>query len=183
MVIRNIRGGLFFGIILTTAIAMIVEAITGAGPSFVNGEPVPTGWNLAVPVLPSSIGGLPDLSIIGDVSLFGAFTRVGVLAATLLLFTLVLANFFDAMGTMTALGKQASLVDEKGNLPNLKAALVVEGAGAVVGGAVSASSNTVYVDSAAGIADGARTGLANIVTGLLFLAAMFLTPLYSIECL
>ncbi len=180
MVIRNIRGGLFFGIVLTTAIAMVVEAFTGAGPSFVDGKPVPTGWNLAVPVLPSSIGGLPDLSIIGDVSLFGAFTRVGALAATLLLFTLVLANFFDAMGTMTALGKQASLVDEKGNLPNLKAALVVEGAGAIVGGVASASSNTVYVDSAAGIADGARTGLANIVTGVLFLAAMFLTPLYSI---
>lgn len=180
MVIRNIRGGLFFGIVLTTAIAMVVEAFTGAGPSFVDGKPVPTGWNLAVPTLPSSIGGLPDPSIIGDVSLFGAFTRVGALAATLLLFTLVLANFFDAMGTMTALGKQASLVDEKGNLPNLKAALVVEGAGAIVGGAASVSSNTVYVDSAAGIADGARTGLANIVTGVLFLAAMFLTPLYSI---
>ena len=81
---------------------------------------------------------------------------------------------------MTALGKQAGLVNEKGDLPNLKAALVVEGAGAIVGGAASASSNTVYIDSAAGIADGARTGLANIVTGLLFLAAMFLTPLYAV---
>ncbi|MCP6347120.1 NCS2 family permease, partial [Klebsiella pneumoniae] len=75
-------------------------------------------------------------------------------------FTLVLANFFDAMGTMTALGKQAGLVDEDGNLPDMKKALIVEGAGAIVGGGVSASSNTVYVDSAAGIADGARTGLA-----------------------
>ena len=102
------------------------------------------------------------------------------LSASLLVFTLVLANFFDAMGTMTALGKQAGLVDEDGNLPDMKKALIVEGAGAIVGGGVSASSNTVYVDSAAGIADGARTGLANVVTGVLFLLAMFLTPLYEI---
>ena len=180
LVARRVRGGLFIGIVVTTIIAMIVEAITHAGPSVVDGKSVPTGWNLAVPTLPDSIGGIPDLSIVGGVSLFGAFSRIGVLAAVLILFTLVLANFFDAMGTMTALGKQAGLTDENDNLPNLKTALIVEGAGAIVGGGASASSNTVYVDSAAGIADGARTGLANVVTGLLFLLAMFLTPLYSI---
>ncbi|MDO4686580.1 NCS2 family permease [Corynebacterium freiburgense] len=180
LVARNVRGGLFIGIVVTTIIAMIVEALTGAGPSFVDGKPVPVGWSLAVPELPNSIGGLPDLSLVGAVDLFGAFGRIGALAAALLLFTLVLANFFDAMGTMTALGKQAGLVDEEGNLPNMKSALVVEGAGAIVGGAVSASSNTVYIDSAAGIADGARTGLANVITGLLFIAAMFLTPLYAV---
>lgn len=176
MVVRNVRGGLFIGIVVTTIIAMIVEALTGSGSSADN----PGGWSLAVPVIPDSLGGIPDLSLVGDFSLFGAFTRVGALAATLLLFTLVLANFFDAMGTMTALGKQANLVNEQDVLPDMKKALVVEGFGAVVGGGVSASSNTVYVDSSAGIADGARTGLANVVTGLLFLGAMFLTPLYSV---
>jgi AGZA family xanthine/uracil permease-like MFS transporter len=95
-------------------------------------------------------------------------------------FTLVLANFFDAMGTMTGLGKEAGLTDQEGNLPNIGRALVVEGTGAIVGGGASASSNTVFVESASGIAEGARTGLANVVTGLLFLAAMFLTPLYSV---
>ena len=180
MVVRNIRGGLFIGIVATTIIAMIVEAFTDSGPSFKDGQANPTGWNLAVPTLPDSFGGIPDLSLLGAVDLLGAFSRVGVLAATLLLFTLVLANFFDAMGTMTALGKQANLMDEENRLPDLKRALVVEGVGAVVGGASSASSNTVYVDSAAGIADGARTGLANVVTGVLFLLAMFLTPLYDV---
>ncbi|MHC9574612.1 NCS2 family permease [Corynebacterium diphtheriae] len=177
MVVRRVRGGLFLGIVVTTIIAMIVEAITGAGSSVDN----PTGgWSLAVPTTPGGLGGLPDLSLIGDISLFGAFTRVGALGATLLLFTLVLANFFDAMGTMTALGKQAELVDDSGVLPDMKKALIIEGTGAIIGGAASASSNTVYVDSAAGIADGARTGLANVVTGVLFLLAMFLTPLYEI---
>lgn len=180
LVVRGVRGGLFIGIVLNTIIALIVEAVTDSGASFENGEPNPTGWNLAVPQMPESLGGMPDLSLLGAIDLLGAFSRVGVLAASLLVFTLVLANFFDAMGTMTALGKQAKLMDKDGNLPNLKKALVVEGAGAIVGGGASASSNTVYVDSAAGIADGARTGLANVITGVLFLAAMFLTPLYEI---
>ena len=92
----------------------------------------------------------------------------------------MLANFFDAMGTMTGLGRQAGLLDDRGQLPNIGRALVVEGAGAVAGGAASASSNTVFVESASGIAEGARTGLANVVTGLLFLAAMFFTPLYEV---
>ena len=91
----------------------------------------------------------------------------------------MLTNFFDAMGTMTALGNQAGLMDEDGNLPGMKKALVVEGFGAVAGGIGSTSSNTVFVDSSAGIGDGARTGLANITTGLLFLLAMFFTPLYE----
>lgn len=180
LVVRGVRGGLFIGIVVNTVIAMVVEAVTDSGPSFVDGKPNPTGWNLAVPGIPDSLGGVPDLSLVGAVDLFGAFGRIGALAASLLVFTLVLANFFDAMGTMTALGKQAQLMDEEDRLPNLKTALVVEGAGAVVGGAVSSSSNTVYIDSAAGIADGARTGLANVVTGVLFLAAMFLTPLYEV---
>jgi len=177
MVARQIPGGLFIGIVINTVIAMIVEAATGAGSSADNG---PTGWNLAVPSLPDSFGGVPDLSIVGKVDIIGAFTQIGVVTASLLVFTLVLANFFDAMGTMTALGRQAGLNNERGELPDMKKALVVEGLGAVVGGAGSASSATVYVDSSAGIADGARTGLANIVTGLLFLAAMFFTPLYEI---
>lgn len=180
LVVRKVRGGLFIGILATTIIAMIVESVSNAGPSFVDGEPNPTGWSLAVPVIPDGFGGLPDLSLVGAVDLVGAFTRVGVLAASLLVFTLVLANFFDAMGTMTALGKQGGLVDENGVLPDMKKALVVEGFGAIVGGATSSSSATVYADSAAGVGDGARTGLANIVTGLLFLLAMFLTPLYEV---
>ncbi|MEH0146862.1 NCS2 family permease [Corynebacterium sp. Q4381] len=176
MVVRNVPGGLFIGIVVTTVIAMIVEALTGAGSSADD----PHGWSLAVPRLPESFGGVPDLSLVGKVDLVGAFVNAGAVAASLMVFTLVLANFFDAMGTMTALGRQAELADEQGNLPDMKRALVVEGFGAVAGGFASSSSNTVYVDSSAGIADGARTGLANVVTGVLFLLAMFFTPLYEI---
>ncbi|QBJ97357.1 NCS2 family permease [Rhodococcus sp. ABRD24] len=177
LVVRKVRGGLLIGIVVTTVLAAILEAVFDIGAS--KGVD-PKGWNLSVPAMPDVVAQMPDLSLVGDFSLFGAFTRIGVLAASLLVFTLVLANFFDAMGTMTGLGKEAGLTDKDGNLPGVGKALVVEGAGAIVGGGASASSNTVFVESASGIAEGARTGLANVVTGLLFLAAMFLTPLYSV---
>jgi len=177
LVARKVRGGLLIGIVVTTIIAMIVEAVADVGPSLGTN---PKGWNLSTPEAPGSFLGIPDLSLVGQFDLLGAFTRIGVIAATLLVFTLVLANFFDAMGTMTGLGKEAGLTDKDGNLPNVGKALVVEGAGAIVGGGASASSNTVFVESASGIAEGARTGLANVVTGVLFLLAMFLTPLYEV---
>ncbi|PND52247.1 MULTISPECIES: NCS2 family permease [Rhodococcus] len=176
LIVRRVPGGLLIGIVVTTVVAAIVEAVAGVGPSQGTN---PKGWNLSTPEVPDTVAGVPDLSLVGNVDLFGAFTRIGVIAATLLVFTLVLANFFDAMGTMTGLGKEAGLADKDGNLPGIGRALVVEGTGAIAGGVGSASSNTVFVESASGIAEGARTGLANVVTGVLFLAAMFLTPLYE----
>lgn len=180
LVARKVRGGLLLGIVVTTVVAIIVETVTEAGPSFVDGNPVPTGWSMAVPTTPDSLGALPNLSLIGQVDIIGAFTRVGPLAAVLFVFTLLLANFFDAMGTFTGLGYESGLVDEKGNLPNLKTALVIEGLGAVAGGFTSSSSNTVFLESATGIAEGARTGVANLVTGALFLLAIFFTPVYEV---
>ncbi|AYA25265.1 MULTISPECIES: NCS2 family permease [Rhodococcus] len=177
LVARKVRGGLLIGIVVTTILSMIIEAITDVGPSLGTN---PKGWNLSTPEAPDSFFGIPDLSLVGNVDVFGAFTRIGVIAATLLVFTLVLANFFDAMGTMTGLGKEAGLADKNGTLPGIGKALVVEGTGAIVGGGASASSNTVFVESASGIAEGARTGLANVITGVMFLLAMFLTPLYEV---
>lgn len=176
LVAREVRAGILIGVLITTVIAIVVEAIVRVGPSEGTN---PQGWALSVPALPDSVVGLPDLSLVGAVSL-GAFARLDIITVVLLVFTLVLANFFDAMGTMTGLGKQAGFVGKDGQLPNVGRALIVEGAGAVAGGAASASSNTVFVESASGIAEGARTGLANVVTGVLFLLAMFFTPLYSV---
>ena len=176
LVARGVRAGILIGVLITTVIAIVVEAIVRVGPSEGTN---PQGWALSVPALPDSVVGLPDLSLVGAVSL-GAFARLDIITVVLLVFTLVLANFFDAMGTMTGLGKQAGFVGKDGQLPNVGRALIVEGAGAVAGGAASASSNTVFVESASGIAEGARTGLANVVTGVLFLLAVFFTPLYSV---
>ena len=174
---RKVKAAILLGVLFSTVLAIVVEAVAHVGPSLGTN---PYGWSLGTPTLPDQIVGLPDLSLLGDVSLFGAFTRLPAITVTLLIFTLVLANFFDAMGAMSAMGKQAGLLDKDGQLPNVGRALTVEGLGAVAGGAASASSNTVYIESAAGIAEGARTGLASIVTGLLFLVAMFFTPLYEV---
>ncbi|SKC51499.1 NCS2 family permease [Krasilnikoviella flava] len=176
LVARKVKGGLLIGLVATTIVAIVAEAVLRLGPA---GDDNPGGWHLSVPALPDSIVSVPDLSLLGQFSL-GAFDRIGALAATMLVFTLFFTNFFDAMGTMTGLAKQGGLADADGNFPRIKSALVVEGVGAVVGGATSSSSNTVFVDSAAGIGEGARTGLASVVTGGLFLVAMFLTPLTAV---
>jgi AGZA family xanthine/uracil permease-like MFS transporter len=176
LVAKKVRGGILIGVLATTVLAIVIEAIVKAGKS--NGVN-PKGWNLGYPALPDQVVGVPNLSLVGDIS-FGAWTRLPVITVVLLVFTLVLADFFDAMGTMTGLGKEAGLVDKDGQLPNVGKALFVEGLAGAAGGFGSASSNTVFVESAAGIAEGARTGLANVVTGVLFIGAMFLTPLYQV---
>jgi adenine/guanine/hypoxanthine permease len=175
LVARRVRGGILIGLITGTLVAVVIEAIWHLGSATER----PGGWSLSVPTLEGSPFALPDLSLIGDISL-GSFSRIGALAASILLFTLLFANFFDAMGTFTGLAREAGLADEQGTFPRLRSALIVEGAGAVVGGATSSSSNTVFIESGAGIEEGARTGLANLVTGALFLAAMFIHPVASI---
>jgi AGZA family xanthine/uracil permease-like MFS transporter len=175
LVARRVRGGILIGLVAGTVVAVIIEAIWHLGSA----ADKPGGWGLSVPSLSGSPFALPDLSLVGEVSL-GSFSRIGALAAIMLVFTLVFANFFDAMGTMTGLSREAGLADPQGTFPRLRSALVVEGTGAVVGGAASASSNTVFIESGAGIEEGARTGLANLITGALFLAAMFVAPLASI---
>jgi AGZA family xanthine/uracil permease-like MFS transporter len=179
LVARKVKGGILIGLVTGTVVAVIVEAIWNIGPKFDGDDVNPGGWGLSVPELPSSLVSVPDLSLVGQVS-FGSFERIGVLAALMLVFTLVFTNFFDAMGTMTGLSKEAGLANDKGDFPRIKSALIVEGVGAVAGGFTSSSSNTVFIESGAGIGEGARTGFANVVTGLLFLVAMFFTPLVSI---
>jgi AGZA family xanthine/uracil permease-like MFS transporter len=173
---RRVRGAIFIGIVASTVIAIVLQAIFQVPTS--NGQNL-DDWNLNAPVMPTQIVALPDLSLIGDIS-FGAFARIGVLSAVMLVFTLVFTNFFDAMGTMTGLAKAADVAAPDGTFPRLKSALVVEGIGAVAGGATSSSSNTVFVESASGIGEGARTGFASVVTGLLFILAMFFTPLTQV---
>ncbi|MGI8701380.1 MAG: solute carrier family 23 protein, partial [Nocardioidaceae bacterium] len=113
-------------------------------------------------------------------SLFGAFSHAGVVTALLFVFTLLLADFFDTMGTMTAIGAEAGLLDEEGMPPNSQKILVVDSLAAAAGGAASASSNTSYIESASGVGEGARTGLASVVTGVLFLLTTFLAPLVAV---
>ncbi len=181
LVARGVRGAILLGIAAATALALLLQAIADPGPAFgPDGQPNPTGWQLTVPSWPDSLVGLPDLALVGDFSLFGGFARIGALAALLTVFTLLLADFFDTMGTVVAVGAEAGLLNERGELPDIERVLLVDSLAAAAGGAASASSATSYVESTAGVADGARTGLASVVTGLLFALALFLTPLVSL---
>ncbi|GAA3924237.1 NCS2 family permease [Microbacterium invictum] len=176
LIALRVKGAMLIGLVIGTVLSVIVEAIWPLGSAVDN----PGGWGLTVPTLSGSPVSVPDLSLIGAVDFGFDLTRVSIVTLVMLVFTLVFSNFFDAMGTMTGLAKEAGLADEKGDFPRIKSALIVEGVGAIAGGATSSSSSTVFVESGSGIGEGARTGLANVVTGVLFLLAMFFTPLTSI---
>lgn len=183
LVALRIKGGMLIGLIGGTVLAVIVEAIWHIGARGFDDEGNvvnPGGWGLTVPALTGSPVSVPDLSLIGAVDFTFDFGKVSLVALVMIVFTLLFTNFFDAMGTMTGLAKEANLADDNGDFPRIKSALVVEGVGAIAGGATSSSSSTVFIESGAGIGEGARTGLANVVTGIVFLIAMFLTPLTSI---
>ncbi|MFC0358914.1 NCS2 family permease [Kytococcus sp. HMSC28H12] len=182
MMVRGVRGAILYGILGATVLAMVVEAVAGIGSQTdATGKVVnPTGWGLNVPRVPDSWVQAPDFGLIGQFDLLGSFSSIGVVGASLLVFTLLLADFFDTMGTMVAVGAEADLLDEEGNPPGAQRILVVDSLAAAAGGVGSVSSNTSFIESASGVGEGARTGLASVVTGVLFLLATFLSPLVSV---
>ena len=181
MMVKKVKGAILYGIIGGTVLAVIVETIGNIGPQMENGKLVnPAGWGLNVPAIPDRIADVPDFGLLGQFNLLGSFSKIGLVAAMLLVFTLLLADFFDTMGTMVAIGSEAGLLDRNGNPPNAEKILIVDSVAAMAGGAASVSSNTSYIESASGVGEGARTGLASVVTGVLFLLATFLAPLVNI---
>jgi AGZA family xanthine/uracil permease-like MFS transporter len=174
--VLRVKGAILISILATTVLAIVVEEIGGFG-SVVESA---TGWYLNVPALPDTLVDVPDFATLGEFSLLGSLESVGVVSALLLVFTLMLADFFDTMGTMTAIGAEAGLLDTHGTPPNTQRILIVDSVAAAAGGAAGVSSNTSYIESASGVGEGARTGLASIVTGVLFLLSMVFAPIVEI---
>jgi adenine/guanine/hypoxanthine permease len=160
-------------------LAVILEAALDIGSQTdATGKVVnPEGWALNVPTFSGKHFGAPDFGVFGDFSLFGGFSAAGIISALILVFSLVLSDFFDVMGTTIGLASEAGLLRKDGTLPRIQEVLLVDGVAAMAGGVAGASSATTYVESASGIGDGARTGLASIATGLLFAVTIFLSPL------
>ncbi|MEU7477725.1 NCS2 family permease [Lentzea sp. NPDC042327] len=165
---RGVPGAVLISIVVATVVAVVVNS------AFT----VPN-WGLVTPRLPSSVVGHPDFGLFGRIDLFGGFVSAGVIAATIFLFTLVLSGFFDAMGTITSVADEAGLTRD-GRVEGMGRILVVDGAGAIAGGVTGSAPNTVFLESAAGVGEGARTGLASVVTGGLFLVALLFTPLATV---
>jgi AGZA family xanthine/uracil permease-like MFS transporter len=182
LMVRKVKAALLIGIIVSTALAVAIESAFKVGPLFdgATGNVNPKGWNLNIPAMPESVVATPDFGLLGSFNLFGSFDRLPLITALLLVFTLLLADFFDTMGTMTAIGQEAGLNDKDGTPPNADRILLVDSLAAAAGGAAGVSSNTSYIESASGVGEGARTGLASVVTGVLFLLTTFLAPLVAI---
>ncbi len=194
--VRKVKGAILLSILATTIVAIVVEKVADVGPTFISPEKSnPKGWNLNVPDLPgwgniANAPGVQDVKDLWHLSIFDDLGKLGdtvssydgaaFIAIALLIFTLMLADFFDTMGTMTAIGAEAGLLDEQGVPPRAEQILVVDSIAAAAGGAMSVSSNTSYIESASGVGEGARTGLASVVTGAMFLLATVFTPLVEI---
>ncbi|MFD7548426.1 NCS2 family permease [Streptomyces sp. NPDC059816] len=166
LIVRKVPGAILISIVTMTVVAVIIEAVAE----------VPS-WGLTTPKWPGNPVSTPDFGLIGEVSLFGGFEKVGILTGVLFVFTVLLSCFFDAMGTIMGVGDEAKLTDSKGNLPGINKVLFVDGIAVAAGGASSSSATTCFVESTAGVGEGARTGFANVVTGSLFGLALFLTPI------
>jgi AGZA family xanthine/uracil permease-like MFS transporter len=158
--VLRVPGALILSIIATTVIALV----------------------LGVASIPANFVVTPSFATLG-LGLqdpFGSFVTLGALTAALTIFAFMLTDFFDTMGTATGIVEQAGLVDKAGRIPGIGRLLLVDSAGAALGGAAGVSSNTSYIESASGVAEGGRTGLTSVATGVLFLIAVLLAPLAGI---
>jgi len=162
---RNVRGDLLIGIVAATVVAVIVNEASGNDAGFTAGA----AW-------PGDVYETPDLSLLGNFN-FDAFTELAVISAIVWAFSLFMADFFDTMGTLVGVGKQAGYLTEKGELPEVRKPLLVDSLAAVAGGAASSSSATTYIESASGVSVGGRTGWVAVVCGALFLPFMFFAPI------
>ncbi|MEW2464845.1 NCS2 family permease [Streptomyces sp. NPDC046994] len=167
---RHVPGAILIGIVSGTVVAAALNAL---------GVVEAGSWANGAPELHGSAMSMPDFSLFGHVD-FGGWGDIGAMTVGLIVFTLVLAGFFDAMATIIGVGTEAGLADDKGRMPGLSKALFIDGAGGAIGGVAGGSGQTVFIESATGVGEGARTGLASVVTGLFFAACLFFTPLTAI---
>jgi AGZA family xanthine/uracil permease-like MFS transporter len=167
---RRWSGALLIGILVSTGAALAVNAAAG-------GRAFPTPGQA---VWPAALVAWPDFSTLGAGFDFSVFARVGLITALVTIFSIMLSDFFDTMGTVIGIGGEAGWLTPDGRLPRLNRVLLVDSLAAAAGGAAGASSATTYIESAAGVAAGARTGLASVVTGVCFLLALFLAPLAGV---
>ncbi|APA98329.1 NCS2 family permease [Nocardia seriolae] len=169
--IRKVPGAILISIAISTVLAIIVNAMAKIDPK---------AWGTVVPEKPKSLFASPDFGLVGHIDLFGGFATAGAMTATVVLFTLVLTGFFDAMGTVFGVCDEAGLVDDKGQVPGMGKILTTDGVAQIIGGVTGGAGSTVYVESATGVGEGARTGLASVITGGLFCAAVFFTPIAAV---
>ncbi|MDN5822002.1 MAG: NCS2 family permease [Brachybacterium sp.] len=180
--IRKVPGAILIAIVSATAFSLVIERVLHLG-AFAPAEGTdpgnPGGWAMNVPAITGSPVQLPDFATLFTVDPIGGITAAGIIGAAVIVFSLLLADFFDTMGTMVGVASAADLIEEDGDIPYSQRILVVDSVAAIAGGVGGVSSNTSFVESTSGVAEGARTGLAAVVVGTLFLLSTFLSPLVA----
>jgi adenine/guanine/hypoxanthine permease len=158
---RRVRGAILLGILAATALGLVFGVLDG----------------------PTKLAEIPasgSFSTIGDALKPSNLRDALTWALVPVIFTLFMSDFFDTVGTAVAVSTQGGLLDERGEVPKLKRLLLVDSAAAAGGGAMGVSSVTTYVESGAGVGEGARTGLASLVTAGLFALTIFFVPLIAV---
>lgn len=169
LMVARVRGSILIGIVATTVVAWLSDVLLG----------VPVDQALVhLPKL-SAIAQIPKAAQFSTMFRFdlGGVFKAGLYTAV---FSFLITDFFDTMGTVVAVGGEAGQLDKNGRLPRLRSVLLADSIGAMIGGAFGCSSNTTYIESASGVAEGGRTGLTAVVVGLLFLLATFFYPLVGV---
>lgn len=178
----RVRGGILLGILITTVLGWFFPSAAAyeAGAPFI-GWFFGTGTATVTPI-PTGIGDFVSLDIgknftaLSEIAFkfdFAGALKLGFIT----IFSLVFVDLFDTMGTVLGTGARAGFLDEKGRLPKIKQAMMVDAFGTVFGALLGTSTITTYVESTAGVSEGGRTGLTAVVVGILFLLALFFTPL------
>jgi AGZA family xanthine/uracil permease-like MFS transporter len=168
LVARRFRGALLISIVLSTVLAIIINEVKDLSV-----------WQNGIAAWPHKIVSSPDFGLVGHFS-FNVFHVLGIASGIAAVLAVMLSDFFDTMGTVVGISGEAGLLDSEGRLPGVQRVLLVDSLAAAAGGAASASSNTTYIESAAGVSEGGRTGLTSVVVAILFLAALFISPIAGV---
>ncbi len=168
--VKRVKGSIFLGILITWILGMICQA---TGVYVVDAE---AGFYSLYPAW-----GLTDLSALGLT--FGKcfqadFSNVRILDFIAVLFAFLFVDVFDTLGTLIGVATKANMLDKDGKLPRIKQALLTDAIATTAGAVLGTSTTTTFVESSSGVAEGARTGLASVVTGFLFLLAIFFSPIF-----
>jgi AGZA family xanthine/uracil permease-like MFS transporter len=168
---RRVRGSILFGILLTWALGILMQAIGVYVP-----DPA-TGFFSLYPSF-----GLPPFGefgqIIGQALNFKAIDLKSIGDFLTIIFAFLFVDIFDTIGTLIGVASKANMLDDKGRLPNIKGALMADSIGTTAGALLGTSTVTTFVESASGVAEGGRTGLTALTTGALFVVSILLAPVF-----
>ncbi len=167
LLIKQVKGNILIGILATWILGMICQAV---------GLYVPNPEAGFYSLFPSGLFSMP--ASVAPTFMKLDFSVVGTLNFVVVMFAFLFVDMFDTLGTLIGCASKADMLDKDGKLPQIKGALLADAVGTTVGAMLGTSTITTFVESSSGIAEGGRTGFTSIVSGLLFLAALFFSPIF-----